>query len=140
VYFDLGSTTRFVAAMDGEGGEVDRMEDGDESSDGDASDTELLQQITELEVALAESPFHYDSHVELIQLLRQQGDLDKARHARHNMSELFPLTEELWLEWLGDELPLASLPEASAELRALFEQAVGDYLCTSVFQSSLLSS
>jgi len=120
--------------------------------------------------------------VELIQLLRQQGDLDKARHARHNMSELFPLTEghyiptslppsllslpslplscllflhtlvdldgnssyvisvELWLEWLGDELPLASLPEASAELRALFEQAVGDYLCTSVFLCSLLSS
>jgi len=53
VYFDLGATTRFVAAMDGEGGEVDRMEDGDESSDGDASDTELLQQITELEVAVS---------------------------------------------------------------------------------------
>jgi len=53
VYFDLGATTRFVAAMDGEGGEVDRMEDEDESSDGDASDTELLQQITELEVAVS---------------------------------------------------------------------------------------
>lgn len=39
--------------MDGEGGEVDRMEDEDESSDGDASDTELLQQITELEVAVS---------------------------------------------------------------------------------------
>ena len=50
------------------------------------------------------------------------------------------ISVELWLEWLGDELPLASLPEASAELRALFEQAVGDYLCTSVFLSSLLSS
>ena len=168
---------------------------------------------------LAESPFQYDSHVELIQLLRQQGDLDKARQARQNMSEVFPLTEglffapialslsfsflllpyptlpslpffppslppsspfstpspllspfllpsfllsplllpsfllppsplllkhftgnysvvahssplELWMEWLGDELPLASLPEAIVELRVLFEKAIGDYLCT----------
>ena len=37
---------------------------------------------------------------------------------------------ELWMEWLGDELPLASLPEAIVELRVLFEKAVGDYLCT----------
>ena len=38
--------------MEADGGEVDRMEDGDESSDDDASDTELLQQVTELEAAV----------------------------------------------------------------------------------------
>ena len=42
---------------------------------------------------LSESPYHYESHVELIQLLRQQGDLDKARQARKNMSDVFPLAE-----------------------------------------------
>ena len=31
--------------------------------------------------------------MELIELLRQQGDLDKARQARNSMRKLFPLTE-----------------------------------------------
>ena len=31
--------------------------------------------------------------MELIGLLRQQGDLDRARDARQSMSKLFPLTE-----------------------------------------------
>ena len=43
------------------------------------------------------------------------------------------------MEWLGDELPLASLPEAIVELRVLFEKAVGDYLCTYSKTEVLLS-
>lgn len=39
------------------------------------------------------SPYLYDSHVQLIQLLRQLGDLDKARQARRNMNKIFPLSE-----------------------------------------------
>lgn len=41
--------------MDGEDGDVDRMEKGDDdaSSDGDASDTEMQQQITELEAVVS---------------------------------------------------------------------------------------
>ena len=39
--------------MDGEDGDVDRMEKGDDSSDGDASDTEMQQQITELEAIVS---------------------------------------------------------------------------------------
>ena len=42
---------------------------------------------------IEESPYHYDSHVLLIGLLRQQGDLDGARRARNRMSEVFPLSE-----------------------------------------------
>ena len=34
----------------------------------------------------------------------------------------------LWLEWLRDELPLAELDEAVADIRALFEKAVDDYI------------
>ena len=37
----------------------------------------------------------------------------------------------MWLEWIRDELPLVSIPEASVELRQLFERATKDYLCTS---------
>jgi hypothetical protein len=36
---------------------------------------------------------------------------------------------ELWLQWIGDELPLCSIPEAALEMKKLFETAVKDYLC-----------
>ena len=36
---------------------------------------------------------------------------------------------ELWLEWIQDEMPLVSIPEASMELRQLFDRATEDYLC-----------
>ena len=39
------------------------------------------------------------------------------------------LHAELWLQWIGDELPLCSIPEAALEMRELFETAVKDYLC-----------
>lgn len=31
------------------------------------------------------------------------GDIDKLRLAREAMSELFPLTSTMWLEWAKDE-------------------------------------
>ena len=48
------------------------------------------------------SPYHYDSHVQLIQLLRQLGDLDKARQARRNMSKSFPLSEGMYVYHLTE--------------------------------------
>ena len=36
---------------------------------------------------------------------------------------------ELWLQWISDELPLCSIPEAALEMKELFETAVKDYLC-----------
>ena len=42
---------------------------------------------------VASSPYHYDSHVELVKLLRESGDLDRLRDAREGMSKIFPLTE-----------------------------------------------
>ena len=60
----------------------------------------FIQKIIQFEVPcqllhfqVAGNPYHYDSHVELIKLLRQSGDLDKVRNAREDMSKIFPLTE-----------------------------------------------
>ena len=39
------------------------------------------------------NPYHYDSHVQLIKLLRESGDLDRVRNARESMSKIFPLTQ-----------------------------------------------
>lgn len=35
----------------------------------------------------------YDPYVELMKLLREDGELEKLREAREKMSEIFPLTE-----------------------------------------------
>ena len=42
---------------------------------------------------VAENPYVYDGHTELIKYLREIGELDSLRDARQKMSELFPLSE-----------------------------------------------
>ena len=42
---------------------------------------------------IVSNPYHYDSYVHLIKLLRQAGDLDGARTARNDMANIFPLSE-----------------------------------------------
>ena len=44
---------------------------------------------------------------------------------------------ELWLQWIGDELPLCSIPEAAMEMGQLFETAVKDYLCEHIIRLHL---
>lgn len=110
--------------MDEGGGKESDSSDSDESDDNEVVHDPKVQQ---LELQVAGNPYHYDSHVELIKLLRQSGDLDKVRNARDGMSKIFPLTEELWSEWLKDEIPLACIPEQREKVKALFERAVKDY-------------
>jgi len=49
----------------------------------------LLIELLQLE----DSPYSYSLHVELINLLKKQGELDLLRSAREHMGGLFPLTE-----------------------------------------------
>ena len=42
---------------------------------------------------LSINAFDYNCHLDLIKLLRQEGELSRLRRARQKMSELFPLTE-----------------------------------------------
>lgn len=108
--------------------EAVNKEDGSSDSE-DSDDNEAIHdpRIQQLELQVASNPYHYDSHVELVKLLRESGDLDRLRDAREGMSKIFPLTEELWLEWLKDEIPLACIPEQREKVTALFERAVKDY-------------
>lgn len=108
-----------------EGGE--EGEEGSDSDDSDDNNTISNPRIQQLELQVASNPYHYDSHVELIKLLRESGDLDKVRQAREGMSKIFPLTQELWSEWFKDEMPLACIPEHKEKVITLFEQAVKDY-------------
>jgi hypothetical protein len=112
--------------------EIAQVEDS-ESDEEDVYDDELLRKIRTLKQKLEEDPYLYDSHLELISSLRQTGDLDLVRKAREKMHDLFPLTEELWLQWLRDELMLTGIDEALMDIRALFEKAVKDYMAPGVW-------
>lgn len=62
----------------------------------------LFQHLTVLCVCaflffqLSINAFDYNCHVDLIKLLKQEGELLRLRKARQKMSELFPLTEGWW--------------------------------------------
>lgn len=100
------------------------------TSDEEDADEEKIAEIQKL---LEASPYSYDLHVQLISMCRNLGDLNKLRVARESMSKLFPLTSELWLDWLTDEKTLAATPEDNEKLVDLFKRAVKDYTSVSIW-------
>lgn len=56
----------------------------------------IVQHLTPFHLCffqLSINAFDYNCHVDLIKLLKQEGELSRLRKARQKMSELFPLTE-----------------------------------------------
>ena len=51
---------------------------------------------------------------------------------------VYPLTEELWMDWFTDELPLATIPQQQQYLESKFELAVQDYCSVKVCGSAEL--
>uniref|UniRef100_A0A673CJJ3 Spliceosome associated factor 3, U4/U6 recycling protein n=1 Tax=Sphaeramia orbicularis TaxID=375764 RepID=A0A673CJJ3_9TELE len=47
--------------------------------------------------------------------------------------ELFPLTEEIWLDWLKDEIHLTEEEPNREKVYELFERAVKDYICPDIW-------
>ncbi|XP_030815076.1 squamous cell carcinoma antigen recognized by T-cells 3 isoform X2 [Camarhynchus parvulus] len=115
------------------GGDSDDEGDSDSSGDGEDEEKENEAEIQRLEEQLSINAFDYNCHLDLIKLLRQEGELVKLRRARQKMSELFPLTEEIWLDWLKDEIKMASEVNEREKVYELFERAVKDYICPEIW-------
>ncbi|XP_051017649.1 squamous cell carcinoma antigen recognized by T-cells 3 isoform X2 [Acomys russatus] len=122
-----------------DGDEEDAMASSAESSPGedeweyDEEEEKNQLEIERLEEQLSINAYDYNCHVELIRLLRLEGELNKVRMARQKMSETFPLTEELWLEWLHDEISMAVDGLDREHVYELFERAVKDYICPNIW-------
>ncbi|XP_038059123.1 squamous cell carcinoma antigen recognized by T-cells 3-like isoform X2 [Patiria miniata] len=114
--------------------EEEEMEEGEgeESSSSDDDDLEDSA-IEELESQISSNPYEYNCHIELIKLLRKVGELDRLRQANQRMSDLFPLTAELWLDWIKDEISLVATPDDREKVLELFEKAVQDYVSPDVW-------
>ncbi|XP_043924344.1 squamous cell carcinoma antigen recognized by T-cells 3 isoform X2 [Protopterus annectens] len=106
-------------------------EEEEDSSDEDEKENEA--EIQRLEEQLSINAYDYNCHVDLIKLLRHEGELIKLRRACQKMSELFPLSEEIWLDWLRDEIRMASEESDREKVYELFEKAVKDYICPEIW-------
>ncbi|KAJ3057547.1 Splicing factor [Rhizophlyctis rosea] len=117
---------------DDEGDYMD--EDIMEGSREDAPSEEVLRGWT---VQIEANMYDYDAHINLINGLRKAAKLDELRHARKQMASVFPLTEELWLQWIEDEKSVALTPPEKEGILSLFAQATNDYLSIRIWDAYL---
>jgi len=120
-----------------EKGEDDMDDDDDTSSDSSEEQIDDSKQEAEL-VALRDivqsNLYNYQSHIDYITLSRQYGNLEHLRVARQTMSEIYPLTPQLWLDWIHDEKQLLiSNTEENKDFIQLFERAINDYLSVMIW-------
>ena len=107
--------------------------DEEDESDEEEEANRLLVQIKEVKDKISLNPFDYDSYLRLIELCKIAGDLDELRAARERMSAAYPLTPELWLSWLDDEIKYKQNDDDNPKILELFERAVKDYLSVEVW-------
>uniref|UniRef100_A0ACD5WV14 Uncharacterized protein n=1 Tax=Avena sativa TaxID=4498 RepID=A0ACD5WV14_AVESA len=113
----------------------DSDSDSSDSDDGGDGGDEL--RIQTLERTLQEQPLDYDSHVQLIQLLRKSGNIEKLRAAREEMNKYFPLTPKMWQDWAKDEISLSSGRGSFDDIEKLYECGVQEYLSIKLWRDHL---
>ncbi|KAF7993705.1 hypothetical protein HCN44_010300 [Aphidius gifuensis] len=129
-------------AVENENSEEDNLEsndddndddDDDEDDNDDQNDADNEKEVNKLENILLENPYDYTSHLSLIKKLQSMGELDRLRRARENMSLKYPLSPELWLSWIRDEIKLVVSPNDRLAVEKLCERSVKDYLSVDVW-------
>ena len=102
-------------------------EDSDNNSDDDSEeevddadmedskeDEETVKKISELNQTLFDNPYDYSAHIELVNLLRKTDNFTQLRSARKAFSEKYPMTGDLWIQWIEDEIKVISSDEEKA--------------------------
>lgn len=117
------------------------MDDSDARSESDSDFEEVdaspedMELMMRLETDLQANPNLYDSHVQYIGVLRKCKLRERLRTARESMHEHYPLTEQLWLEWLKDEIDSAGSAASKGHTEQLFQKAVQDYLSVPIWKA-----
>ncbi|EPY53496.1 RNA-binding protein Prp24 [Schizosaccharomyces cryophilus OY26] len=84
--------------------------------------------VSELLEFTLQHPYNYEGHVKLIEELKQHGLKDDLHSARKRFQSLFPLSEDIWIEYLEDEKAVCNTLQDYERIIGLFESAVKDYL------------
>ncbi|KAK9880440.1 hypothetical protein WA026_011687 [Henosepilachna vigintioctopunctata] len=114
---------------------MDVIEEESSTNACNGNEREALElRIKELESKLTKNKNVYDSHVELIDSYVKLNDLKSLQNAFRRFHECFPLTPELWLQWIEIEKKLATSDKEKQTILTLFEKAVEDYLSIDLWQ------
>uniref|UniRef100_A0A6P7FTK9 Squamous cell carcinoma antigen recognized by T-cells 3-like n=1 Tax=Diabrotica virgifera virgifera TaxID=50390 RepID=A0A6P7FTK9_DIAVI len=113
--------------------EEENSSSSDSCNEEDDIEKDLLRQAEMLESQLSTNKYLYDVHIEVINIYRKLSDLNSMREAYQRFRECFPLTPKIWLEWIKDEIKIASTQEEQENIFSLFDAAVDDYLSVNVW-------
>jgi len=131
------ASTYLEKDMDAEMKELEENDDMDDSDNDSGSEDEfeseevgpeIKSRICELEEEVTANSYNYAAHLELVTLLKKTEEFGRLRSAREKFSEYYPLTGELWLEWIADERKIAASPEEQSYIETLYEKGVKDYV------------
>ena len=129
-------TERSEEHADDDGSSSDGSSSGEEAavdSSGDDEDEELLLLLeARLQTCGGRD---YDAHAQLVRCLRDRGEMRKLEKARQAFSAVFPLTADMWLEWISDESRLAVTDEEHEKIVKLYERGVADYSMPRLWES-----
>lgn len=114
------------APQEEEGMEVDAADSDSDSSDGE--EDALEKRAVELESQIGNYAYSYDAHVELVGIYKKLLNLKKMRESYERFHQHFPLTAQLWLDWIRDEMRVANTENEKKYIFDLFNKAVEDYL------------
>ncbi|KAG6443017.1 hypothetical protein O3G_MSEX002619 [Manduca sexta] len=96
----------------------------------DDDDEEVLERkVAELDRRIAEDPYNYDDHIELIQALWSLSELDRWREAFERLQQMSALKAEHWRLRLQTEETLAHSQNSRDRMAELFQQAMLDCYC-----------
>ncbi|KAG9286653.1 hypothetical protein G9A89_012203 [Geosiphon pyriformis] len=110
-------------------------QDSDISSSGSpTAEDEISSSIESLFRQVSETPYNYTTHVEYIEALRTSCQYQELTRARENMHRIFPLSEDIWLQWIEDEARIASNPEQIRKVGDLYAQAIQDYFSINLWK------
>lgn len=94
------------------------------------------EKLLSLRDSISQNPYNYQSHLVYVQLLKgHHGKQEELEAARQNFQRHFPLSENLWMDWLNDKLQLCNSVENYIEIDKLFSLAVEDYLSITIWSS-----
>ncbi|GIY77089.1 squamous cell carcinoma antigen recognized by T-cells 3 [Caerostris extrusa] len=101
---------------------------------GGFDDDDDEDKISLLQRQIEASPYTYENHVKLISVCRKKKEYEELFAARERMSELFPMTPELWIDWINDERKVGSSKlDLRTRLNSLYERALKDYPSVSIW-------
>ncbi|KAG0298187.1 RNA-binding protein 4F [Linnemannia gamsii] len=113
--------------------DMDGIEEGSGAQDGPSSET--IEAIATFQTLLEENPNQYEAHTQLIALLKSADLFEELREARKSMNKIYPLSEDLWMDWINDEVNMATSEDEKRHVLSLYERATTEYLSIKIWKS-----